>query len=271
MPDAKILERQLLDKVPLDGTEVGNTRLIRDLGWNETVYWDVRNRLVDRGVLEVGRGKGGSVRRVATAGPPVQQTGSPAPAATPSGPDETHEPQRSREEALYEPIAQVLQEHWVRAHRFESSIVQITALQGRRLTGGKWSRPDIAIATLSTYPYVPGRHFDVVTFEVKPSDAIDVTAVYEALAHLRSATRGYVMLHVPDERPDSLQREIDEVAAVAKQHGVGLITFADPSNYDTWEDLVEAERGEPDPRRLNDFLATQFTAEQRERLVKWFR
>lgn len=270
MRDANELEQQLLEKIPLDGTSVGNTRLIRDLNWQEQEYWDVRNRLVDRGILEVGRGKGGSVRRVT-----VTPLGAP-PAATPNsaGTSTSSEPSttvRSREDVLYEPIAKILDERWVRDRRFESSIVQVTALQGRRPTGGKWSRPDIAIATLSTYPYVPGRHFDVVTFEVKPSDGIDVTAVYEALAHLRSATRAYVMLHVPEEQQETLQSEIDEVAAVAKQHGVGLITFSDPANYETWEDLVEAERSEPDPRRLNDFLATQFTAEQCEKLIKWFR
>jgi hypothetical protein len=270
MPDTPELEQQLLDKIPTDGTGVGNTSLIRDLGWQEQDYWDVRNRLVDRGVLEVGRGRGGSVRRVITtvatvppSVPPNATGSSPASEAPAAG--------RAWEGELYEPIAKVLDESWVRERRFESSIVQVTALQGRRLTGGKWSRPDIAIATLSTYPYVPGRHFDVVTFEVKPSDAIDVTAVYEALAHLRSATMAYVMIHVPEDQQAALQEGISEVAAVAKQHGVGLITFADAAKYETWEDLAEAERSKPDPRRLNDFLATQFTAEQHEKLIRWFR
>jgi hypothetical protein len=34
---------------------------------------------------------------------------------------------------------------------------------------------------------------EVVIFEVKPASAFTVTVVYEALAHLRSATHGYVM------------------------------------------------------------------------------
>jgi hypothetical protein len=78
-------------------------------------------------------------------------------------------------------------------------------------------------------------------------------------------------LHVPDDQRATLEGKIDEVAAVAKKHGVGLITVADPGNYDTWEDIVESERAEPEPQRLNDFLATQFTPEQREKLVRWFR
>lgn len=44
------------------------------------------------------------------------------------------------------------------------------------------------------------------TFEVKPSDAIDVTAVYEVLAHLRSATHAYVIFHVPDDAEEAVCR-----------------------------------------------------------------
>lgn len=79
------------------------------------------------------------------------------------------------------------------------------------------------------------------------------------------------MLHIPKDQAEGLQEDTDEVTLVAKQHGVGLITFEDPRNYDTWEDLAEAERSEPDPRRLNDFLATQFTVKQREEIVQWFK
>lgn len=267
MPNDSELERQLLAAIPTDGEGVGNTRLMCKLGWDESLYWEVRNRLVDQGVLQLGRGRGGSVRRVVA--PKLAHTVALSHSAKDA--QQVDGEERIKEQTLYGPIAKVLEEHWVRDRRFESSIVQVTALQGRRLTGGKWSRPDVAVATLSTYPYVPGRHFDVVTFEIKPADALDVTAVYEALAHLRSATRAYVVAHVPDSEREALQEEVDEVALVAKTHGVGLIVLADPSDYNTWEDLAEAERTEPDPRRLNDFLATQFTPEQREKLVKWFR
>src|SRR5690606_14507999 len=57
-------EVELLARVPADGSGIGNGRLLRELGWGEEEFWEVRNRLVDRGVLEVGRGRGGSVRRI---------------------------------------------------------------------------------------------------------------------------------------------------------------------------------------------------------------
>ena len=64
---------------------------------------------------------------------------------------------------------------------------------------------------------------------------------------------------------------VQEVAAEAKRHGVGLIVAEDPANYETWDELVEAVRHEPDPERLNDFLAQQVSMGFRERLVRWFR
>lgn len=263
------LEVELLERVPGDGSGIGNGRLLRELGWSEEEFWEVRNRLVDRGVLELGRGRGGSVRRVdATA---ATLTTGIHPSEVPAPVEPHAEPERAPESDLYPPIVKVLSERWVKDKRVESSMVQLTAAQGRRATGGKWTRPDISVATLSTYPYVPGRHFDVITFEVKPSDAIDVTAVYEALAHLRCATRAYVLLHVPDSQADALEEEIIELCAEAKKHGIGVITFADPAQYDTWDERVEPIRREPEPRKLNDFLAKQFSQEQLERLVKWFR
>jgi hypothetical protein len=233
-------EQQLLSLVPYDGSGVGNTRLIRELRWDEENYWDIRNRLVERGGLELGRGRGGSVRRIVRGGM--------TPGAAPFAPEcAESKDTRLTESDLYAPIARVLDDKWTKDKRVESAIIATTAHQGSRATGGKWTRPDITVATLSTYPYVPGRHFDVITFEIKPCDAIDVTAIYEALAHLRSATRAYVMLHVPDAHSEDLEELILEICAEAKKHGIGVYTFADPANYETWDERVEPIRRDPLP------------------------
>jgi len=55
-----------------------------------------------------------------------------------------------------------------------------------------------------------------------------VTAVYEALAHLRSATHAYVIFHVPDEDAEPVKQTIEEARRVGRAHGVGLITMGDP-------------------------------------------
>ena len=148
--------------------------------------------------------------------------------------------------------------------------MEITAQQGSKPTG-KWARPDITVASSRTFPYVPGRHFDVITFEVKPQDQVNVTAVYEALAHLRAATRSYVLLHVPHSAKSLLELVIAETCNEAKQHGIGVIIAEKPDDYGTWDEQVEAVRREPDPARLNDFLAQQVSLDFREQVIRWLK
>ena len=204
-------EKELLARIPSDAT-VGNVMLRSELGWSKSHYWDIRNYLIDRGVLASGRGKGGSVRLVpqaitettATLSAPALEAAtaglSEADAICAKYPDESH---------LYQPMSKAIENGWAQDHRLDSVIVAITAQQGSR-PAGKWTRPDITVASFQTFPYVAGRHFDVTTFEVKPHDQVNVSAVYEALAHLRAATRSYILLHVPQFAKASLERDIEE-------------------------------------------------------------
>ncbi len=255
-------EQQLFDLVPADGSYVTNPGLRDQLRWEQDRYWTVRNSLIDQNLLSVARGRGGLVCRV------LQQQPALAVAQQAAVPQV---PPPIREEDLYQPVAAVLNSEWAREKRLERWIVHTTARQGRRDTGGRWSRPDLVVVTQSVYPYVPGRHFDVITFEVKPTDALDVTAVYEALAHLRAATKAYVLLHVPDAEADRLADALSEIYSEAKKHGIGVIIFNQPGDFAGWEETVDPLRQEPDPRRLNDFLATQFEAGHLETLLRWFR
>ena len=121
---------------------------------------------------------------------------------------------------------------------------------------------------MRTYRYLPGKYMEVVTFEVKPFDAIDVTAVYEALAHLRSATHAYVIFHVPDGQDESAKLTIEETCHVGRSHGVGVIVMGDPADWDTWEEREEARRVEPDPQRLDEFIAVQLSPEAHDRIAR---
>lgn len=253
------LENALLEKVSEFNGHAGNVRLRTSLGWNDDQYWIIRDRLVDSGRLMLGRGKGGSVTLVQ----PVGNEGADSAAAVPTAEAIVSETD------LYQDIAQVLGKEWARDMRFRNSIVEVTALQGRRDTGGKWTRPDIVVAGLRVFPHVPGKFFDLVTFEVKPSNGIDISAVFEALAHRRAATQSYVWLHVPlaGQSADLLERLTDE----ARRHGIGLIVASKPSEYDTWDIIVQAARVEPDPEDLNGFIARQVSSLNRDELAQWFR
>lgn len=251
---------QMLKIVPEDGTSIGNVTLLGKLKWKEEVFWEIRDKLIDLGVLEKGRGKGGSVRRVL--GVQSQQL---------SSEKIYSEAERIKEKELYEPMATVIKERWIKDNRFDDAIVEIVAQQGRRETGGKWTRPDIVVASLTTFAYVPGKFFDLITFEVKPHDAVDITVVYEALAHLRASTKSYVLLHIPKPILSSYQDIIEQICEEAKRHGIGVIIAEDPAKYETWEEKAEAYRREPDPEKLNEFITVQTNQAFKEKIIKWLR
>jgi hypothetical protein len=109
-------------------------------------------------------------------------------------------------------------------------------LGGSRPTG-IWSRPDIVTVEVRTFEYVPGKHLDVNTFEVKSWNAINVQAVYEALAHRRAATRSYVLFYIPPDKAGALKDQVEDVAAAARMHGIGVVTAGSSYDYETWEEL----------------------------------
>lgn len=245
-------QSKLLANCPADGSTIGNKSLREKLDWGEDKYWTVRDSLLDLGEIKKGRGRGGAVRRLQIEGPePLAGNTSP------SG--------RLPEEALYEPMKEQLEGGWAKDKRFSLSVVEVTARQGGRATGGRWTRPDIVAVAMSTFRYLPDSQFDLITFEVKPADSIDVTAVYEAVAHLRAATMAYVLV-TTDETLD-----LDEIGQESERHGIGLLAAENPADYSTWTEMVEPARHEPDAHRLDEFIATQLTDATRNKIIKDFR
>ena len=260
---------RLLERIPADGSGVGNITLQKALGWSTERYFAARDALVDAGLVVRRRGRGGALRRTASGDGEehrvsvVVETGADTVA--------TVEAAIQNELALYEPMRAVIANDWSRDHRRDPLAVEVTALQGRRSTGGLWSRPDIVAVEVRTFPYVPGKYLEVSTFEVKASNSINVQAVYEALAHRRAATHSYVLLHVPNNQAEQLEQDVVDVAEVARSHGIGLVTAADPADYETWDEREEARRVEPDPDRLNSFVATQLTESARDLISRRLR
>lgn len=257
-------EQTLLEKVPLTKS-IGNVTLRAQLtsaGWSDERFWDIRNRLIESGLLQKGRGQGGSVKRLqAETQAVVEERAAETSVAS----------ALEKEKDLYPPMAKVIQTRWSQDFRMDAIIVEITALGGGKITGGKWTRPDITVGGYRTFPYVPGKHFDLIVFEIKPYWALDVTVIYEALGHRRAANRAYALVHIPPEKKLELESVVDEVSLEAKRFGVGLIVAERADDYGTWEEIVEAVRHEPDPERMNDFLAQQVTQGFREQIMKWFK
>lgn len=258
-------EEVLFGEVPEDGTPVGNITLRNKLGWSKERYFRIRDRLNERGLIAVGRGKGGSVYRPQSVINPRENT-QPEPTEEQFG--------WNSERDLYQPLTEGLEE-WADTEGYDGNVIQITADQGRRWTGGKWTRPDLTMTTFSTYQYLPGKSLEVTTIEVKRqrnngdgSYAWDIDGVFEALAHTNFAHRSYLVVHRDDDMdPDAyfwnrLESECQRV-------NVGLVLFDDPGDFDTFEILFEPEKRQPDPELVNQFIEAQLSDETKNQILQW--
>ena len=258
---------------PGDGKGIGNATLrerlkeeFPDDQFTDEDYWDLRNSLIADGLLEKARGKGGSVRRI--------------PAVTEA--DATTTPERVADEqgiaiaraivaeaSLYDPFQKAIQTGYVPDNDLKPWICEVTASQGRRNTGGLWTRPDITLIAFQTYVYVPGKTFEVITFELKPNIQTAMGGVYGAAAHSAFATRSFLAFPDADEcEGDPLFERIQDEC---ERFGLGLILFEDVNNWDTYTFQVGAERKDPDPQAMNDFIKSQISDKSKEEIQRWFR
>jgi hypothetical protein len=57
-------------------------------------------------------------------------------------------------------------------------------------------------------------------------------------------------------------------AMSGRAHGVGVITMGNPRAWDTWNELEEARRVEPDPERLDEFINVQLSQDAHDRIAR---
>ena len=177
--------------IPKNGEAIGNKKLLtlwladvkkKDADiLTETEYWEVRNALIENGTITTGRGKGGSVYLLNT----ITTKNKPEIAAA------------VPEASLYEPFQKMLNNTWSKTNGYKDFVTEMTAAQGRRDTGGKWTRPDLVLIAVTKFPFIPGKVLDLVTFEIKPANSYGVEGVYETASHSVYAHKSYFALHVP--------------------------------------------------------------------------
>lgn len=253
--------QELLKKLEELGGKAGNKSLRSALGWSEEDrYWKAHGRALDQGRAVSGRGKGGSIVLTPIPEIAVESQSASAPATDGS------------ELSLYPAARGVIENHWAKSQNYDDYVAEVTALRGRAVTGGKWTRPDVAVLGTRAFPYLPQRLFDIVTFEIKPKGQLTVEGVFEALSHQQFASRSYCVFQVElganeafqDKYPDS-----GRILTTARKHGVGVIVATDMADWETWDELLSADRVTPDPEQVNRFIATGFSPEIHQKIIKW--
>lgn len=81
-----------------------------------------------------------------------------------------------------------------------------TAHQGRKMTGGQWSRPDISAFVVNRFEVLQQTEVSLITFEVKDftktfngNQRFDLSAIAEAKHQLRKANQSILLLIVPSD------------------------------------------------------------------------
>lgn len=258
--DEAALSKLIFDLVPADGTRIGNVTLLpkfreaakKKLKINATEedYWTVRNALIGNGALDKGRGRGGSVYRLTNRQPkPKAKRG-----------------KKIREAALYPDVGQYIEKMWVKDNSINQFVLETTASQGKRKTGGKWTQPDLALVAVKSYAFIPGKVLDLVTFEVKPANEYRIEGVFETAAHSRFSHKSYLIIYMPDGDPET--DEFDRVLRECERFGLGLVTFTKPDDPSSYETLQEAERRNPDPSDVNGFVSSQISQANQARILE---
>lgn len=220
-------------------------------------YYDAEQALVDEGRIERRRGRRGGIYLL----PPAEDVAEEADGL----PLVANEIQVEREIEHYQPALNEILENWTEQPGFTHVFGSITGMQGRRATGGRWSRPDIVLCTISDWLFSSRPEGDVRTIEVKRFEATDVVAVYEAVSHKARSHYAYLLIvNFPAELNDDQQKDFDLILSTAGQHGIGVITAVDTSDWGTWEFQLYPTRSSADHQAINDLLFDQVPPNVRE-------
>jgi hypothetical protein len=169
------------------------------------------------------------------------------------------------EQNYYAPVLKEILDHWTEQPGFTHVFAHITAGQGRRPTGGRWSRPDIVICAVSDWHFSSRPEGDIRTIEVKRFEALDVMAVYEAVSHKSRAHYSYLLIvNYPKELSEEQKGEMESVLAVAGKHGIGVITAEDATDWATWEFELDAGKSDADSQAIHQMLLDQVPPQVRD-------
>ncbi len=109
----------------------------------------------------------------------------------------------------------------------------------------------------------------MITVEVKREGVWDVAGMYETASHSAVANQSYLLIHAPGGRASIPKKLLERFQKECNRFGIGLGLFQDPSSFDTFEFLVEAQRRQPDPEETDRFIAQQLSKENRKHIAKW--
>jgi hypothetical protein len=218
--------------IPEDGSFVTNLSLrykLRPLGFSTEDFWTYRKELLENNLVQIGRGRGGSVARIK----PIEKPKTRASKAKLT----------NNESKLYEEL-----QNWLKNNQVQEieqsggqAWVVLTAQPEKwPRRSGHWSRPDVILVEATSYEYLPHRDIAVTTYEIKRySPQMDNSWVFEAASHSKGAHYSYLVVEAPEERATT-EPAPPELLPDLRQFGIGfgwLYLKSDTKEYEFFEVL----------------------------------
>lgn len=223
---------QILDRLVPDGTAIGGLQLRSVVRLTNDRYQSGLAELRGADLVRLGRGRGGTVARVALDPLPAEPEFQPVEVSV-SG-SASPEPRlfspcpgqlASRETELYQPFVD-----WYQAEMDTMSPtfgrVRVTASpRGYARGSGQWTRPDVVAVEVRSYDLLPSVDLAVSSFEIKRAvEAHRLQSVYEAVAHGRVAQFPNLVIEVDTDDNDDLPLPAGMISE-ATRHKIGLYTM----------------------------------------------
>jgi hypothetical protein len=238
---------KLWNLIPKDGSFVTNLGLrykLRPMGFSTEEFWSYRKELLDKGLITIRRGRGGSVARTQEI---VEKQKIKLPPTLVK--DETK---------LYGELRSWLQKNRVAEDENSGgqawSVVTGKPNKWKRNTG-HWSRPDVILVEITSYEYLPHRDIAVTTYEIKRyRPQMDNSWVFEAASHSKGAHYSYLVVEISEDK--DTDEPPAELLADLRQFGIGfgwLYFKTDAKEYE-FHEILEADRKSPSPEDENNLL-----------------
>lgn len=229
-------------------------------------YSRAEQELVDRGLIERRRGPNGGIilREDKFQNCQYEQTNQAHVGA-----------EQQPESSYYQRIINCIPEFWKSEFGAVDVVAEITASARGIRTGGTWTRPDIVVLATFDWIFSSRKEGIVTTVEIKTQQNLDITAVYEALAHRSRAHQSYLIIVSREdlENNDLFKRCLYE----AERFGIGLIEVKEVEEGSdlckNWRVHLDARQGDADPFEIHDFIMSGniVSVESRKKFIGYLR
>lgn len=277
-------EEEFLRKL-MDRGAASNRELQEILRWNDAEYQATKMRLLEREMIWVGPGRGGTLGVYED----VEED------LTESKNDDVESEQvaglgatrKQKERSLYAPILSFIRraENWdiifgsvdgtyLNGDGAPGFWAEDTSNKGRgRGAIGKWTCPDISVVSIHSSRFFPVPMLDLYTFEVKSSDNLDVVGVHEAAAQGRRSNLAFAIYQLAKEEQDDKDKaRVQPLVDTAIQLGVGLLTVVGEGkgieDRQHWNCRVKPVRRELSPWVASHFIGKYMSKPTQDEIAK---